>query len=58
MDRRTAQAELDRLWMGQPEPDRLRLPPAWVLVQYGLAFDDDVSTRTSDVTDEEIDACL
>ena len=61
MDRRLAQAELDRLWMGQPDQDSLRLPPAWLLDYYGLTFDDRApvpSTRTTDLTDEDIDACL
>ena len=52
------QAELDRLWLGSPAPDGLHLAPAWVLVHYQLGFDGDTSSRTTDVTDEEIDACL
>jgi hypothetical protein len=41
-----------------PDPDPQPLPPASWLVAYGLWDEDDVSTRTDDVTDEEISQCL
>jgi hypothetical protein len=41
-----------------PDCDCDPLPPACWLVAYGLWPDDDVSTRTTDVTDEEISQCL
>jgi hypothetical protein len=34
------------------------LPPALWLLEYGLLDPDDRSTRTTDVTDEEIAECL